>query len=93
MPVSEWNPPERIGRERSSLEIEYPPTSRGRDQPAFASPFAEVVHSRVMLYVALLVNLDGFNPAFRFEFRMVLIDFGAFADQALAERADVLVIV
>ena len=42
--VAEWNPTERIGRERSSFEIKYPPASRGRNNPAFSSPFAEVIH-------------------------------------------------
>jgi hypothetical protein len=85
--VAEWNPTERIRRVRSLFEIEYPPASRGRDKPAFVPPFAVVVQPRVMLSVTLLVNLDGFNSAFRSEHRVVLIDFGAFANRSLtAER-------
>jgi|SRR6266545_2710542 len=91
--VAEWNPPERIGRERPSIEIEYPPASRGCDKPAFATPFAVVVHSRVMLSVALLVNLDGFNSALRSEHGVVSIDLGAFANRSLTEGAGLLVII
>src|SRR6266545_6991993 len=47
----------------------------------------------MMLSVTLLVNLDGLNSTFRSEHRMVLIDLGSFANQALAKHADVLVIV
>jgi hypothetical protein len=40
-----------------------------------------------MLSVALLVNFDGFNSAFRSEHGVMLIDLGAFANRALtAER-------
>jgi hypothetical protein len=85
--VAEWNPSERIGRERSSFEIEYPPASRGRNDPAFAPPFAVMVHSRVKLSVTLLVNFDGFNSAFRSEHGMVLIDLVAFANRSLTKGA------
>ena len=40
-----------------------------------------------MLSVTMLVNLDGFDSAFRSEHSVVLIDFGAFANRSLtAER-------
>ena len=62
--VAEWDPPERVGRTSSVLEVEDPQAQSGGLDPAFATPGLEVTFRAVKLDVAFLMDFDGFDPAF-----------------------------